>query len=162
MNEPDPNLPLWLTVLSLCEQATRDWLTGLYNRRYFENTLADHIESAKRYDRKLSLVIFDIDHFKTINDVNGHNEGDSVLRHFSEALRTTARSADIICRIGGDEFAVILPETEHSNAWKFVERVQAKQKFPTVTAGVAALPAANLFREADMDLMKRKREREGI
>jgi diguanylate cyclase (GGDEF)-like protein len=156
MNEPDPNLPLWLTLLSLCEQATRDWLTGLYNRRYFEETLADHIESAKRYDRKLSLVIFDIDNFKTINDVNGHDEGDSALRHFSEILRVTARSADIICRIGGDEFAVILPETGSSNAWKFVERVQAKQKFPTVTAGVAALPSENLSKAADEDLIARK------
>ncbi|MDF7806684.1 GGDEF domain-containing protein [Pontiellaceae bacterium B12219] len=161
MNKPDPNLPLWLTLLLLSEQATRDWLTGLYNRRYFEETLADHIETAKRYDRKLSLVIFDLNDFKAINDAGGHKEGDSALRRFSELLRSTARSADIICRIGGDEFAVLLPETENSNAWKFVERVQTNQKSPTVTAGVAALPAADLFKEADADLMKRKREREG-
>lgn len=162
MNDPENNPLLWLTILSLSEQATRDGLTNLYNRRYFEETLADHIESAKRYDRELSLVIFDIDHFKQINDANGHAAGDSALKHFAERLRATARAADIICRIGGDEFAAILPETGTSNAWKFVERITIKQKFPTVTAGVAALPSADLFKEADADLMARKSEKKSL
>jgi diguanylate cyclase (GGDEF)-like protein len=157
MSDAENNPLLWLTILSLSEQATRDGLTGLYNRRYFEETLTDHIESAKRYDRPLSLVLFDIDQFKQINDSNGHAAGDSALKHFSEILKATARAADIICRIGGDEFAAILPETGVSNAWKFVERITAKQKFPTVTAGIAALPSANLFTDADADLMARKK-----
>lgn len=157
MNDSETNPLLWLTLLLLSEQATRDGLTGLYNRRYFEETLTDHVETAKRYDRPLSLVIFDIDQFKQINDTNGHAEGDSALKHFAEILMSTARAADIVCRIGGDEFAVLLPETGTSNAWKFVERVSAKQKFPTVTAGAAALPAADLFKEADADLMARKK-----
>ena len=157
MNDSETNPLLWLTILSLSEQATRDGLTGLYNRRYFEETLSDHNETAKRYDRPLCLVLFDIDQFKQINDANGHSEGDSVLKHFAEVLISTARAADIVCRIGGDEFAVLLPETEISNAWKFVERVIAKQKFPTVTAGAAARPSADLFQEADADLMARKK-----
>jgi diguanylate cyclase (GGDEF)-like protein len=157
MSESETSPLLWLTLQMLSEQATRDGLTGLYNRRYFQETLADHIETAKRYDRPLSLVLFDIDQFKQINDTNGHSEGDSVLRHFAEVLNATARAADIICRVGGDEFAVLLPETGLSNAWKFVERVQAKQKFPTITAGAAALPSADLFKEADTDLMARKK-----
>ncbi|MDF7801485.1 GGDEF domain-containing protein [Pontiellaceae bacterium B1224] len=157
MNDSETNPLLWLTLMLLSEQATRDGLTGLYNRRYFNETLADHIQTATRYDRPLSLVLFDIDRFKQINDANGHAEGDSVLKHFSEILMSTARAADIVCRIGGDEFAVLLPETELSNAWKFVERVMAKQKFPTVTAGAAALPAADLYREADADLLGRKK-----
>lgn len=158
MSDSDSNAALWLAVLALTEQATRDWLTGLYNRRYFEETLADHISAAKRYDRELSLVLFDIDHFKQINDSSGHTAGDTVLHAFAEVLKSTARAADIVCRFGGDEFVVILPETGYSNAWKFVERVSAKQKYPTVSAGVAALPSADLIKDADADLMVRKAE----
>lgn len=157
MNDPDHNQPLWLAILSLCEQATRDWLTGLHNRRYFEETLKEHIEAARRYDRELSLVLFDIDDFKQINDRNGHAAGDDALKNVADVLKKTARAADIICRVGGDEFAVILPETEHSNAWKFVERVRARQLYPTISAGVAALPSANLYTDADADLMVRKK-----
>ncbi|MDF7824232.1 GGDEF domain-containing protein [Pontiellaceae bacterium B12227] len=157
MTDPENNPLLWLTILSLSDQATRDGLTGLYNRRYFEETLADHTETAKRYERELSLVIFDIDSFKQINDANGHTAGDAALKDFAALLKSTARAADIICRIGGDEFAAILPETGLSNAWKFAERMCTKQKFPTVTAGAAALPAENLFESADADLMARKK-----
>ena len=158
MNDAENNPLLWLAILSLSEQATRDGLTGLYNRRYFEETLADHMASAERYSRPLSLVIFDIDQFKQINDTNGHAAGDAALKDFSAVLKSTARAADLICRIGGDEFAAILPETTISNAWKFVERVSEKQKFPTVSAGAAALPGADLFKAADADLMIRKGE----
>ena len=158
MSDADPNAALWLAVLSLTEQATRDWLTGLYNRRYFEETLNDHIEAAKRYDRELSLVLFDIDHFKQINDSSGHAAGDTVLSSFAEILKSTARAADIICRYGGDEFAVILPETGPANARKFAERIQSKQKYPTVSAGISALPSADLIQDADTDLMVRKAE----
>lgn len=162
MNNTDPNLPLWLAFLSLNEQATRDWLTGLYNRRYFEETLTDHIAAANRYNRELSIILFDIDQFKQINDIHGHEAGDKVLKQFSETLKATARKADIICRHGGDEFAVILPETGTSNACKFAERVIAKQKFPTVTAGIAALPSTNLVSVADADLLARKQEKQSL
>ena len=114
-SSPHTNLPLWLAFLSLNEHATRDWLTGLHNRRYFEETLSDHIEAASRYNRELSLVLFDIDRFKQINDTHGHEAGDEVLRQFADILKMTARKADIVCRFGGDEFAVILPETGMAN-----------------------------------------------
>jgi diguanylate cyclase (GGDEF)-like protein len=158
MSEPATNIFLWLAVLSLTEQATRDWLTNLYNRRYFEETLADHISAAERYGRELSLVLFDIDEFKSINDSSGHVAGDTVLKSFAEILQSTARAADIICRFGGDEFAVLLPETSAANARSFAERIVAKQKYPTVSAGVAALPSADLIKEADADLLVRKAE----
>lgn len=156
MDTPESSPAFWLAIFSFMDQATRDGLTGLYNRRFFSETLANHIEAASRYDRQLSLVLFDIDQFKQINDQNGHPSGDKVLKHFAEILQSTARSADIVCRIGGDEFAVLLPETAKVNAAHFIKRVLAKQKFPTVTAGVAALPCDDLMAEADADLMLKK------
>ncbi|WP_372808011.1 GGDEF domain-containing protein [Pontiella sp.] len=161
MSDSENNTALWLALLSLSEQATRDWLTGLHNRRYFEETLADHVAAAKRYDRALSLVLFDIDNFKPINDANGHAAGDAALKDFAEVLKKTARAADIACRHGGDEFAVILPETDRQSAEQFVKRVAAKQKNPTVTAGIAALPSADLARDADTDLLINKKKKKG-
>ena len=155
---PEPNLPLWLAVLALAEQATRDPLTGLRNRRYFDETLADHLAAARRYERELSLVIFDIDHFKQINDTQGHDAGDAALRQFADLLKSTARKADIVCRHGGDEFAVILPETGRASAERFIERL-SKTSDLSATAGLAALPCENLLAAADADLLSRKRNR---
>jgi len=162
MNDAGNNLPLWLAFLALNQQATRDHLTGLYNRRYFDETLNDHIAAANRYERDLSLVLFDLDGFKQINDTRGHPAGDDVLRQFAGILKSTARKADIICRYGGDEFAVILPETGRAEAHTFVARViqslEALGEGPTVTAGVAALPGEDLVAEADAALLAKKRE----
>jgi len=162
MCDNDTNLPLWLAFTALARQATRDPLTGLYNRRYLEETLADHIEAARRYDRQLSLVLFDLDRFKQVNDTLGHEAGDTMLKTFADTLRSTARKADIACRLGGDEFAVILPETGRGPALTFVRRLQetlSGLKEPlAVTAGVASMPCENLFRQADSELIGRKKQ----
>lgn len=150
---------LWLALLLLAEQATRDHLTGLYNRRYFDETLSDHVAAAARYNRPLSLILLDIDNFKHINDSNGHDAGDQALRAFADLLRNTARSADILCRFGGDEFAVIMPETDKAAAEKFIGRLQGESAAsPAFTAGIATLPCGDIVADADADLLARKRE----
>ncbi len=155
MNNQDTNLPLWLAFLAINEQATHDWLTGLRNRRYFEETLADHMAAATRYDRELALVLFDLDDFKQINDTHGHAAGDDALRQFADCLKKSARKADIVCRFGGDEFAVLLPETSKSSAEKLVDRVLKETPLPA-TAGLAALPCDDLVATADADLLEKK------
>lgn len=169
MSEVDSNLPLWLAFMALAEQATRDPLTGLYNRRYFDETLADHIAAATRYGRPLSLVLLDIDNFKQINDTQGHQAGDTVLKHFANHLKSIVRQADIVCRYGGDEFAILLPETTKNQVQRFVERINGRSaSSPTAdsenalpppysfTAGIAALPSQDLVMEADVDLLAKK------
>ena len=103
--------------------AETDALTGLYNQRYFHETLRREVQRAQRYERNLALIVFDLDDFKTINDQIGHLAGDRVLSQASERLREAVRSVDVACRIGGDEFAVILPESSAVDADQLYRRV---------------------------------------
>jgi len=109
--------------IRLCEKlsslAITDALTGIFNHRYFQEELNIEILRAQRYKHSLSLIIFDIDGFKTYNDRYGHLEGDRVLKHVAGEIRKSVRQVDIICRYGGDEFVVILPST-HAKGAKFV------------------------------------------
>src|SRR5215468_7262802 len=105
--------------------ADLDALTGLHNRRYFHETLAREVARAHRYDRNLALIVFDLDDFKGINDRIGHLSGDGVLAEAAERIRDVVRSADIACRVGGDEFAVILPESTLADADQLYRRLQA-------------------------------------
>ncbi len=104
--------------------ADLDSLTNLHNRRYFHETLARECTRAHRYDRRLALVIFDIDDFKAINDRIGHLAGDAVLAAVAERVQSVVRGADIACRVGGDEFAVILPESTLGDAEQLYRRVE--------------------------------------
>jgi len=103
--------------------ADLDALTGLHNRRYFHETLARECARAHRYERKLSLIVFDLDDFKDINDRIGHLAGDAVLAETAERVRDVVRTADIACRVGGDEFAVILPESSLEDADQLYRRI---------------------------------------
>jgi diguanylate cyclase (GGDEF)-like protein len=103
--------------------ADLDALTGLHNRRYFHETLAREVARAHRYGRQLALIVFDLDDFKAINDRIGHLAGDAVLAETAERVRDVVRSADVACRVGGDEFAVILPESTTGDADQLYHRL---------------------------------------
>ena len=105
------------------ELADVDSLTGLHNRRYFHETLAREVARARRYRRTLALVLLDLDDFKSVNDRIGHLAGDEVLAQIGERMRSVVRSADIACRVGGEEFAVLLPESSLGDAEQLYERL---------------------------------------
>jgi diguanylate cyclase (GGDEF)-like protein len=119
---------LWLHCVeredALFEQATRDPLTGIYNRRYFDDTLAMHVERRKR-GHAVSLAYFDLDNFKTINDTFGHAGGDAALKGFAQAMRSQLREVDIFARRGGDEFAVLFVDCGPEVGAAAIARVHA-------------------------------------
>jgi diguanylate cyclase (GGDEF)-like protein len=150
------------------QMADLDALTGLHNRRYFHETLAREVARARRYDRRLALIVFDVDDFKAINDRIGHLAGDAVLAETADRVREAVRSADIACRVGGDEFAVILPEASTDDADQLYHRLRgAISSRPVglagrlfVSAGIAELrndddPTA-FFERADEALYRAK------
>jgi len=132
------------------QQATRDPLTGVYNRRYIERRLAEEIERARRSGEPLSVVVLDLDYFKEINDHHGHIIGDRVLKRFADMLTLCLRNHDLVGRLGGDEFCAILPGADAERAYEAVERclrevnavkIDREGRLPTIsgTAGVAQL-----------------------
>ncbi len=141
------NLVLFEEVKSL---AIRDGLTGLYNYRHFWEILKHEVEKCKRYQNPLSLLFLDLDNFKIINDTLGHPQGDVVLKTLAAYLQGAVRQADVVCRYGGEEFVVLLPETPADQALKLAERLRLKisqMNIPlpdldlqfTVSIGVAGL-----------------------
>ena len=150
------------------EQAELDSLTGLHNRRLFYEFLGREIARAQRYERYVSLIVFDLDDFKRINDRIGHLGGDGVLTEVADRVRGVVRATDIPCRVGGDEFAVILPEASRDDAELLADRIALAirgQKIDKVgalkiSAGVAELrpgdTAADLFHRADEALLRAK------
>jgi len=138
---------------ALKQLATHDGLTGLYNHHTFYVLLGDELARAQRFKRPLSLLLLDIDHFKRVNDSHGHLAGDVILKEVSELLGHQARAMDRVCRYGGEEIAILLPEAELDAAASFAERLRtavAAQPFDvdagaplriTVSIGVASWPA---------------------
>jgi len=108
----------------LSKKAMIDGLTGLWNRGYLNERLLTEIASARRHDRKLSCMMIDVDHFKSINDVYGHGFGDVVLRGIGGTIQETCRTEDVACRYGGEEFAIILRDTEALQARILGERIR--------------------------------------
>ncbi|MCR4391725.1 MAG: GGDEF domain-containing protein, partial [Candidatus Acetothermia bacterium] len=155
----------------LREQAIRDPLTGLYNRRFLSEVLAQELERARRYGRPLALVMGDVDSFKAINDRYGHVAGDQALQRVARVLQSTVRASDYVVRYGGEEFVVVLPETDEAGAEEAMARItQALVEMPeepraTLSLGAAVwhpgeAPAASvedLLRRADEMLYTMKR-----
>jgi len=136
--------------------AYRDGLTGVFNRRYFESRLIDEVTRAARYGGGVSVLMIDLDHFKKINDEFGHMLGDDVLRAVSSIFVRQLRKVDVVCRYGGEEFAVVLPATQGASAAAVAEklrRVVANAELPgvpypvTVSIGVAEFPVHGITRD---------------
>jgi two-component system cell cycle response regulator len=155
--------------------ATTDALTRLLNRRALTERLTTEMERALRYDTSVALLLLDLDHFKRVNDTHGHLVGDAVLRDVSELLMGAARSSDMVGRYGGEEFLIVLPETDDDGAALFAERIRERvEAFAfrpwederalrmTASIGVATFPAAriesveDLFARADAALYRAK------
>ncbi|MCG5054723.1 MAG: GGDEF domain-containing protein [Myxococcales bacterium] len=157
----------------LLQSALRDVLTGLYNRRHFDERFAAECAAARRHGRPLSLVIFDVDDFKRLNDTHGHGTGDHVLREVARVLGANTRKEDSVFRYGGEEFCFLLRETPLEGAVKAAERrrelvARMRLKLPgfetlkvTVSAGVAEWRVgqddAEFFARADRALYEAKR-----
>ena len=158
------------------EMAITDGLTGLYNRRYMESHLGTLVEQAASRGKPLSLLVLDIDYFKAINDGFGHDAGDDVLREFATRVRKSIRGIDLACRYGGEEFVVVMPETDMAVAATVAERIRrriAGEQFHinqgaraldvTISIGLAALAtaedsAATIIKRADQALYRAKRD----
>ncbi|MFC6334162.1 diguanylate cyclase [Paenibacillus septentrionalis] len=108
----------------LHELSVKDELTGMYNRRYFQSKFEEEIIRSERYQHDLSLIMIDLDHFKQVNDTYGHVAGDYVLKEVGRAIESSIRRTDISARLGGEELAVLLPETKQSDAYEVAERIR--------------------------------------
>ncbi len=158
--------------MSLRDQAVRDWMTGLYNRRYFDEVLQHEVSRAERTGDPLTLALFDIDHFKSFNDNYGHEAGDEVIRAVAQQLLSFVRSSDIACRVGGEELALLLPRAYLEETCVRLDRLReqisqlklhhARIALPqiTVSIGVADMsngPGRDLLRRADVAMYASKR-----
>jgi two-component system, cell cycle response regulator len=158
------------------EMAITDALTGLFNRRYMESHLGTLVEQASARGKPLAALVIDIDYFKAINDNHGHDAGDDVLRDFAMRLKRSIRGIDLACRYGGEEFVIVMPETDMAVAAMVAERLrrriagepfaitQGARTIPvTISIGIAALrgkddTAATLLKRADQALYRAKRD----
>jgi two-component system cell cycle response regulator len=156
--------------------AITDPLTTLYNRRYMESHLAALVDQAASRGKPLTALVLDIDHFKSVNDTHGHDAGDDVLREFATRVRKSIRGIDLACRFGGEEFVIIMPETDMGVATIVAERLRrriASEAFPihqgskalevTISIGIATLDAADdnaasILKRADQALYRAKRD----
>jgi diguanylate cyclase (GGDEF)-like protein len=152
---------------------TVDGLTQVFNKRYFLESLEREVARSNRYRREMSLVMFDIDHFKKINDTYGHLAGDQVLKVMASTIKSKIRREDLFARYGGEEFSIVLPEIDGYNAQQFAEKIrriveQTEFTFEgtrmevTISMGVATLDAetsdaASLIKKADERLYEAKK-----
>ncbi|MGQ4879103.1 diguanylate cyclase [Billgrantia sp. LNSP4103-1] len=150
------------------QQATRDHLTGAYNRRAFDTAMRKAIRQAERSDNTFSLLLFDVDHFKSVNDRHGHDTGDAILKRLATLVSRTLRSTDLLARWGGEEFVILLQDTSAKGATLFAERLRqqiAETRLHglaiTVSLGIAEFRPGNspegMLERADAALYRAKR-----
>ena len=171
----DEHAVVVINSLRLRHLAATDALTGLYGRRYFDHNLELKVRAARRLGAPLSLIILDVDHFKNVNDTHGHQGGDAVLTALGRTLKKLVPPGEVICRIGGEEFALILSRHDMLTAHALAERIRARMEQlvveykgaairVTVSLGVArqeagqSMEAEELFRRADQALYQAKRQ----
>ncbi len=158
----------------LREQAIRDPLTGLFNRRYMNESMGREIMRAERENEQLSFIISDIDHFKMINDTYGHQVGDKFLVEVASLIKNNTRGSDIACRYGGEEFLLVLPDAAMASAAKCAEEIrkkcakiivyhEGKELKLTASFGVATYPehgkkAEEIILKADKAMYKSKQD----
>jgi len=163
------------SVNNTMAMAVTDDMTGLYNRRYFDRHLSVMLSKAQQQERDMAIMLLDIDHFKSVNDTHGHDIGDAVLKEFALRLKRNIRGVDLACRFGGEEFVVLMPDTDYRQAEMVAERVRqsiAERGFEvgtnrplsiTVSAGVTLNESLSdtpetLIKRADVALYRAKRE----
>lgn len=163
------------SVTNTLALAVTDELTGLYNRRYFDRHLQLMLDKAREQDRDMAVMLIDMDYFKSVNDTHGHDVGDAVLKEFAQRLRRNIRGVDLACRFGGEEFVVLMPDTDFQQAQGVAERVRmsvAERGFETasgralvctVSVGLALNENRDdtpemILKRADVALYRAKRE----
>jgi diguanylate cyclase (GGDEF)-like protein/PAS domain S-box-containing protein len=129
---------------ALQQQSVRDPLTGLYNRRYLEESLAREIQKAQRQGHSLGVLMVDLDHFKLVNDRYGHEAGDKVLREMGKVFGRHTRTGDIVCRFGGEEFTILLPDASSEIATKRAEQIREAARNTQVQVGLSVLEPVTL------------------
>jgi len=153
--------------------ALTDGLTGMHNRRYFDDALKEYLQEFERINRPIGLMILDLDHFKQVNDTYGHDTGDEVLRTVAACLKDMTRYHDIVARLGGEEFAIVAPNMELEVLSRFADRIRKAIASQTIAIGNVRLTVTasvglaiwdrretmeDLYRRADARLYQAKRQ----
>lgn len=124
---------------TLEQAALTDGLTGMQNRRYFDDALKEYLEEFRRVGKPVGLMVLDLDHFKSINDTHGHNVGDEVLRAVADCLKDMTRYHDVVARLGGEEFAIVAPNMDIDMLMRFAERIRKALAGMVVVSGKVRL-----------------------
>ena len=158
---------------TLEQAALTDGLTGMQNRRYFDDALREYLQEFRRIDRPVGLMILDLDHFKQVNDTHGHDVGDEVLRAVATCLRGMTRYHDVVARLGGEEFAVVTPNMDVELLARFAERIRKAIANLSIMSGNVRLKvttsvglavwdhkesAEDFYRRADRQLYEAKKQ----
>lgn len=158
--------------VTLEHEALTDGLTGMHNRRYFDDAMSEYLDQFRKIDKPIGLMILDLDHFKKVNDTYGHDVGDEVLRQIANCLQEFTRYHDVVARLGGEEFAVVAPNMSKESLFKLADRIRHAISSLNIKSGNVHLrvtmsiglaiwdhkeTAESLYKRADMQLYQAKR-----